>query len=203
MNEEYYYGLDGQINPADKKVIMEEKSPKRRCRYGAECRLIQCKFYHPPTSSEADGVEKTKPKSTSEKNAAPKRDRSKIQCRYGMECRNTKCPFYHHPAAATSPPSSPTRATNNVVNGEKNQEYVPLSPPAHSASNGGKTKFATAPTSPSRKAATTKKKCRWGAGCRSKNCKFLHPGQKFDGEAAQKSKQKDANCSVLKYLQIV
>eukprot|EP00579_Thalassiosira_antarctica_P025361 CAMPEP_0202006386 /NCGR_PEP_ID=MMETSP0905-20130828/11164_1 /ASSEMBLY_ACC=CAM_ASM_000554 /TAXON_ID=420261 /ORGANISM="Thalassiosira antarctica, Strain CCMP982" /LENGTH=1107 /DNA_ID=CAMNT_0048564135 /DNA_START=180 /DNA_END=3503 /DNA_ORIENTATION=- len=198
---------------------MEEKpsrggvgGAKRRCRYGAECRNIgKCKFYHPSTSTGASSndVKKPNPKNP-EKNGAPKRDRSKIQCRYGMECRNTKCPFFHHPAAVCAPvpsPTSPTRVSSpnidtNVANGNTPPKASPIcpevgrngyhhlrgaaelsSPPAHS---NGK---ANAATTPSRK-ATTKKKCRWGAGCRNKKCVFVHPGQQLDRDAVQIPRQK-------------
>mmetsp|Transcript_20725 Transcript_20725/g.44979 ORF Transcript_20725/g.44979 Transcript_20725/m.44979 type:complete len:1099 (+) Transcript_20725:245-3541(+) len=196
---------------------MEEKptrggvgGAKRRCRYGAECRNIGkgCKFHHPPSTTATGGasvcnVVKKKPNPKNpEKNAAPKRDRSKIQCRYGMECRNTKCPFFHHPAAVpVSSPDSPS--VTDVVNGKTPPKLSPnfsdichqlIETPSqvsaeqspYPAYPSGKTDTVT---TPSRKGkATTKKKCRWGAGCRNKKCTFFHPEKQFD--AIQNPRQK-------------
>lgn len=202
---------------------MEEKptrggvgGPKRRCRYGAECRNIGkgCKFHHPPSStatatgvmSTNDAKKKPNPNKNPEKNNAPKKDRSKIQCRYAMECRNTKCPFFHHPAAVpvSSPNSLSTCAV--VVNGKSppiklspilSVTYHQLSSDTPSqvvtaaeqsqylASSNGKTNTATPPSS---RKANTKKKCRWGAGCRNKKCTFFHPGQQLDAMSCPKPK---------------
>ncbi|KAL7545387.1 hypothetical protein ACHAWF_008734 [Thalassiosira exigua] len=173
---------------------MEDKSGrggaggvKRRCRYGAECRnKHSCKFYHPPSTEIGQDGRKSNPKNLEKKNAPPKRDRSKIQCRYGMECRNTKCPFFHHPAAA--PLSSPTQPQPTKVSPPNNDMANGKYPPKASQSNfAEKEKTRQSPESPhlpsphtpSRKAGT-KKKCRWGAGCRNKKCTFVHPGQQVD-----------------------
>eukprot|EP00584_Thalassiosira_punctigera_P015816 CAMPEP_0172554698 /NCGR_PEP_ID=MMETSP1067-20121228/56010_1 /TAXON_ID=265564 ORGANISM="Thalassiosira punctigera, Strain Tpunct2005C2" /NCGR_SAMPLE_ID=MMETSP1067 /ASSEMBLY_ACC=CAM_ASM_000444 /LENGTH=1090 /DNA_ID=CAMNT_0013343123 /DNA_START=277 /DNA_END=3549 /DNA_ORIENTATION=+ len=188
----------------EKHIRVVAGGKKRRCRYGAECRSRNCKFQHPsPGANKNNDVKKSNPKYT-EKNAAPTRDRSKIQCRYGMECRNTKCPFFHHPAGApVSSPTSPTRVISPVTNGN-----IPLESAPHSSEIGRNghnlsstdAKFSSPPsnsdgralnaaTTPSRK-ATTKKKCRWGNGCRNKKCTFLHPGQQFDRDAAQTPRRK-------------
>mmetsp|Transcript_14616 Transcript_14616/g.35223 ORF Transcript_14616/g.35223 Transcript_14616/m.35223 type:complete len:1072 (-) Transcript_14616:251-3466(-) len=179
------------------------KGTKRICRYGADCRNIGkgCKFYHPSSSIGAgisnDAAKKPNPKPSEKNSHAPKRDRSKIQCRYGMDCRNTKCPFFHHPAAAPVSPRTPARGSSpnklaDAANGqsphnrspELSEDHNQPSEILHGApeiispllNNNGKTNSAIANT----RKATTKKKCRWGAGCRNKKCNFLHPGQQLD-----------------------
>jgi len=116
------------------------------------------------------------------------RDRSKTQCRYGMSCRNKKCPFYHHPATVCTPPvarhepgDSPATVHAPSSPGQRRQrnqsgEFASVTKSAE--------KKSTISSSPSRK-LPSRKKCRWGAGCRNKKCAFLHPS--LDDEDEQHS----------------
>ena len=120
------------------------------------------------------------------------RDRSKIQCRYGMACKNKKCPFFHHPAAANKETSdAATTGSSPASTGLKQQ------PDNHRESLTGlkpiEKKITI--TSPSRK-LPSKKKCRWGAGCRNKKCAFLHPQHQIDSDSPVLQKKKTGGESI-------
>ena len=119
------------------------------------------------------------------------------RCRYGADCTKKGCRFFH-PASPDVPPQSGPEAP------QQQQQPKPASKAPKQAEKKPKTakkakeKFTKAkttnkeeepqddstPTStPARtydRTATIKKKCRWGAGCRNKRCKFLHPGQTYE-----------------------
>ncbi|KAL7473413.1 hypothetical protein ACHAXS_013867 [Conticribra weissflogii] len=126
-------------------------------------------------------------KNSTERNGLP-RDRSKIQCRYGMSCRNKKCPFYHHPATVCDTPvtchetvDSPATVTEPSSPGPRRQrnQSGESSPVTKSAEKETPNSFSPTKKIPS------KKKCRWGSGCRNRKCLFLHPS--LDNEDEQKS----------------
>ena len=75
-------------------------------------------------------------------------DRSTIPCRFGLGCNRAKCPFLH--------PQSPPVDTSPISPENESTVVLPDSPPG----------------SPNK---AIKKKCRYGAACNRKNCKFVHP----------------------------
>ena len=182
---------------------------KIQCRYGMECRNTKCPFFHHPAVQ--GPVDSSSSVATNSPRNGMGMECKNTKCPFlGMECRNTKCPFFYKgcnpfidsPPITNSPSiakekgtgttTTATKAINNlfvdvVMNGVKQHSTPPQtlpSPQVHE-DNGDNTSPATTILPPARKTiATTKKKCRWGAGCRNKKCSFLHPGQKYDKEAA-------------------
>ena len=139
---------------------------KIQCRYGMECRNTKCPFFHHPAVAGP----------TTDSSPAPtKSPTSKDKCIPVAATKTSPNNLFSHVLLNGGKPSSPHKVSPN-----NNQSPSPLTEPSN-----GETPTNSAPSTPSRKTvATTKKKCRWGAGCRNKKCSFLHPGQTYDKDAA-------------------
>jgi len=184
-------------NSTSNKPSKKEKKDKSKiqCRYGMECRNTKCPFFHHPAVKDPKSAAKVllvdSPKAQCTKAPPPppppppppkakstKTSPSNSFANMLMKSEKEK--------AVSATPSPPTKSSPSALVANHNNNSNKTSP--SSVINGGSKN--NTPTSPSRKLlATTKKKCRWGSGCRNKKCSFLHPGQVFDPPAVLTPKQ--------------
>lgn len=105
-------------------------------------------------------------------------------CKYGAKCRNKKCKFVH-------PIKDGENAKSLYAGKGKKSASASSKGDSDASSSIDKTKNNSLEASPVQREEAMKikpaakkksvKKCRYGAECRNKTCKFLHPEKKDDG----------------------